>query len=130
MSSYLNFYVIPKEENDEKKKPVFLTSFSRSNELYSIFYDNLHIAFIGDEKEKYTELSSVVINSLLSNADHNINNISKRIIELEKHAAGNMEIISEILDLREYLEELKENRNYVQFIDFMARDSKICCNID
>lgn len=130
MSSYLNFYVIPKEENDEKKKPVFLTSFSRSNELYSIFYDNLHIAFIGDEKEKYTELSSVVINSLLSNADHSINNISKRIIELEKHAAGNMEIISEILDLREYLEELKENRNYVQFIDFMARDSKICCNID
>ena len=119
MSSYLNFY-IPKG-NIEEEKPLLLTSFSRSNELYSIFYDNLNIAFTGDEENKYTKLDVM---------DTSINSVSKRITELEKYANGNYDIISEILNLKDYLEELKENRDYVRFIAFIVADTTLYCNID
>jgi hypothetical protein len=128
MSSYLNFY-IPKG-NIEEEKPLLLTSFSRSNELYSIFYDNLNIAFIGNEENKYTKLEYSDLEHILDVMDTSINSVSKRITELEKYANGNYDIISEILSLKDYLEELKENRDYVRFIAFIVADTTLYCNID
>ena len=75
MSSYLNFY-IPKG-NIEEEKPLLLTSFSRSNELYSIFYDNLNIAFIGNEENKYTKLEYSDLEHILDVMDTSINSVSK-----------------------------------------------------
>ena len=51
MSSYLSFYLVPRAHPEEK---LLLQSFSRSNEVYQRFSDNLNIAYAGNE-EKYTK---------------------------------------------------------------------------
>ena len=67
MSSYLTFYIVPKEGN----KPIALLNYSRNNDIYQYFVDNVKVAFIGmEENPQYTELTeekgfkSVVVSHL------------------------------------------------------------------
>lgn len=60
MSSYLSFYLVPRAHPEEK---LLLQSFSRSNEVYQRFSDNLNIAYAGNE-EKYTKLTISDVESI------------------------------------------------------------------
>ena len=64
--------------------------------------------------------------------------IDKKINEYEKHANGNIDIINDILDLKEYREELVSTREYLEFLDELIDNTtynfenafeKIVCNI-
>jgi len=61
MSSYLSFYLVPRAHPEEK---LLLQSFSRSNEVYQRFSDNLNIAYAGNE-EKYTKLTISDVESVI-----------------------------------------------------------------
>lgn len=135
MSSYLNIYIQPKQENLE---PIKLVNYSRNSEVYQAFYEDIHPTYIGDDKIKYTDLSVNDIDKVLRSLNESINNTSKRLNEYEKHASGNTEIINNIIELKEYLEELKETSNTINFIRRLVEGAshnltgfnKVMCNID
>lgn len=68
MSSYLSFYLVPRAHPEEK---LLLQSFSRSNEVYQRFSDNLNIAYAGNE-EKYTKLTISDVESVIQDIDADI----------------------------------------------------------
>lgn len=134
MSSYLTFYVVPKEKG---AKPISLISYSRNSEIYQYFNDNIRVAYIGMEEPQYTELTSDEVRLVLDDVIRDISKAEKRVFEYEKHAAGNSEIIDEILSVKDYLETLYHCRSRIEFIQEIVEDVKynddlkaIYCNVD
>lgn len=134
MSSYLSFYLKLKEENT---KPVFLTCYSRNNPIYQSFYENIDIAYAGNE-ETYTHLTLDDVNKIITDLKGDISNVKKRITTYKEHAYGNLEIINEIISSEEYLEELTSTLHSVYFIQDLVNNaeasyceySEVLCNID
>lgn len=85
MSSYLSFYLVPKAHPEER---LLLQSFSRSNEVYQRFFDNLSIAHAGNE-EKYTKLTVSDVESVIRDLDDDIAKAEARRVEYEKFCHGN-----------------------------------------
>lgn len=134
MSSYLSFYLKLKEENT---KPVFLTCYHRNDPIYQSFYENISIAYTGNE-EAYTYLTTHDVDRVISNLKGDISNIKKRIAAYKEHANGNLEIIDEIISSEDYLEELTSTLHSVYFIQDLVNNaensigdySEVLCNID
>ena len=134
MSSYLTFYLVPKAEDS---KPLDLISYSRNNNVYNYFNENLNPAYIGIKEIQYTELNISKIDLVLDDINSDINSINNRLLEYEKHANGNIEIIEEILNQKEYLKEVINAKNIVEFIKSLILEStyswsnynKVLCNI-
>lgn len=133
MSSYINIYGVLK--NSDKK--INLVGFSRNHQFYQELNEHINIAWAGD-KDIYTELTSSLVQSVISDVEQQISNIDKKINEYEKHANGNIDIINDILDLKEYREELVSTREYLEFLDELIDNTtynfenafeKIVCNI-
>lgn len=132
MSSYLSFYLVPKAHPEEK---LLLQSFSRSNEVYQRFSDNLNIAYAGNE-EKYTKLTTSDVESVIQDIDADITKAETRRTEYEKFCYGNPESIEEIISTKEYIRDLQSTRDYISFIRDILTDldysgfSDVLCNID
>lgn len=132
MSSYLSFYLVPRAHPEEK---LLLQSFSRSNEVYQIFSDNLNIAYAGNE-EKYTKLTISDVESVIQDIDADITKAETRRTEYEKFCYGNPESIEEIISTKEYIRDLQSTRDYISFIRDILADldysgfSDVLCNID
>ena len=139
MSSYLNFYLIPKKEEGKEEKYIALTSYSRNTEIYQRFSELLNPAFIGTEGEiKYSYISREDIEDVLQDFDKDIQKAKARLSEYEKYAAGNCECINDIIEMKEYLEELQYWRAKASFIADIIEDidlynedlEKMACNVD
>lgn len=135
MSSYLTFYLKVKEI----EKPVSLISYSRSTDIYQYFSENINPAYIGmDDETKYTELKQSDVDAVIADMNIDIAKAKKRIEEYEKHAGGSQEIIEEILNWKEYIEDLEYWVHKVEFIKELVIDSgysycsydKVLCNVD
>ena len=132
MSSYLSFYLVPRAHPEEK---LLLQSFSRSNEVYQRFSDNLNIAYAGNE-EKYTKLTISDVESVIQDIDADITKAETRRTEYEKLCYGNPESIEEIISTKEYIRDLQSTRDYISFIRDVLTDldysgfSDVLCNID
>lgn len=132
MSSYLSFYLVPRAHPEEK---LLLQSFSRSNEVYQRFSDNLNIAYAGNE-EKYTKLTISDVESVIQDIDADITKAETRRTEYEKFYYGNPESIEEIISTKEYIRDLQSTRDYISFIRDVLTDldysgfSDVLCNID
>lgn len=132
MSSYLSFYLVPKAHPEER---LLLQSFSRSNEVYQRFFDNLSIAHAGNE-EKYTKLTVSDVESVIRDLDDDIAKAEARRVEYEKFCHGNSELIEEMISTKEYIRDLQSTRNYISFIRDILVDldysgfSDVLCNID
>lgn len=132
MSSYLSFYLVPKAHPEER---LLLQSFSRSNEVYQRFFDNLSIAYAGNE-EKYTKLTVSDVESVIQDLDGNIAKAEARRVEYEKFCHGNSELIEEIISTKEYIRDLQSTRDYISFIRDILTDldysgfSDVLCNVD
>lgn len=136
MSSYLTFYIVPKEEDS---KPISLMSYSRSNEIYQYFNDSLSISYAGNGDEiNYTELTVSHVDRVIEHLKCDIDKSKARLQEYEKHASGNLEIIEEILNQKDYLNDLEGTlyqiyciRNIVEESTYSWNDyNKVLCNID
>ena len=132
MSSYLSFYLVPRAHPEEK---LLLQSFSRSNEVYQRFSDNLNIAYAGNE-EKYTKHTISDVESVIQDIDADITKAETRRTEYEKFCYGNPESIEEIISTKEYIRDLQSTRDYISFIRDVLTDldysgfSDVLCNID
>lgn len=132
MSSYLSFYLVPKAHPEER---LLLQSFSRSNEVYQRFFDNLSIAYAGNE-EKYTKLTVSDVESVIQDLDGDIAKAEARLAEYEKFCHGNSEFIEEIISTKEYIRDLQSTRDYISFIRDILTDldyggfSDVLCNVD
>lgn len=133
MSSYLNIYA---KFKDDSREPLLLVSYTRSSEVYQYFEQEIHPIFMGMDEIKYTDLTfdntGLVCDALISE----IKKLSKRIEEYEKHAGGNLEIINEIIALKEYKEELKDALSECAFIKMLTGETQysytkytLACNI-
>lgn len=136
MSSYLTFYIVPKEEGS---KPISLMSYSRNNEIYQYFNDSLSISYAGNGDEiNYTELTVSHVDKVIEDLKCDIDKSKARLQEYEKHASGNLEIIEEILNQKDYLNDLEGTlyqiyciRNIVEESTYNWNDyNKVLCNID
>ena len=131
MSSYLSFYLVPKAHPEER---LLLQSFSRSNEVYQRFFDNLSIAHAGNE-EKYTKLTVSDVESVIRDLDDDIAKAEARRVEYEKFCHGNSELIEEMISTKEYIRDLQSTRDYISFIRDILADldysgfSDVLCNI-
>lgn len=132
MSSYLSFYLVPKAHPEEK---LLLQSFSRSNEVYQRFFDNLSITYAGNE-EKYTKLTVSDVESVIRDLDDDIAKAEARRVEYEKFCHGNSELIEEMISTKEYIRDLQSTRDYISFIRDILADldysgfSDVLCNVD
>ena len=132
MSSYLSFYLVPRAHPEER---LLLQSFSRSNEVYQRFFDNLSVAYAGNE-EKYTKLTVSDVESVIRDLDDDIAKAEARRVEYEKFCHGNSELIEEMISTKEYIRDLQSTRDYISFIRDILADldysgfSDVLCNID
>ena len=132
MSSYLSFYLVPKVHPEEK---LLLQSFSRSSDVYQKFCDTLDIVYAGDE-EKYTELTTNDVESVMHDIDTDIAKAETRRLEYEKFCHGNIESIEEIISIKEYMRDLQNTRDYISFLRDILADieyggfKSVLCNID
>ena len=132
MSSYLSFYLVPKAHPEER---LLLQSFSRSNEVYQWFFDNLSVAYAGNE-EKYTKLTVSDVESVIRDLDDDIAKAEARRVEYEKFCHGNSELIEEMISTKEYIRDLQSTRDYISFIRDILADldysgfSDVLCNVD
>jgi lipopolysaccharide export LptBFGC system permease protein LptF len=138
MSSYLSFYIVPKRKNDkEEKKHIIIASYSRSSEIYQRFYENLGVAYIADE-QKYTTLSKEDIYRVKSDLKEDIEKTVKRYTEFERYAKDNPDYINEIIELKEYAEDLEYWKAKISFLQDIVEEAgmyssgveEVCCNID
>ena len=136
MSSYLTFYLLPKAEDS---KPLDLISYSRSTGVYQYFNDNLNVAYIGNgEETQYTELTVDDVNLVIEDLKKDINKTKNKVLEYEKQAAGNSEIIEYIIELKEYIEDLEWALYKTEFIRDLVVEAtysycdynKVLCNVD
>lgn len=139
MSSYLNLYLKLKPKEDDSgnlvnEKPVMFASFCSSHPLYEALEQYVPYGNGGDD-DKYTNLTPSIIQYAVSETSASLSKWKNRIIELEKHAGGNMDIISEIIENKEYLDELQETYTQLLLIknivddlaDFSYYDAECLC---
>ena len=136
MSSYLNIYVVPKTQSEDTKH-LTLMCFSSSHELYSTITECINVAYAG-ESEIYTDLTEENMLEILQEVSNDITRMEKRLVEYEKYAAHNTDLITEIIESKSYLEELERTKHYVEIIQVLVWNTnhgfnsfkKVCCNIN
>lgn len=119
MSSYFNIYIVPKKD----KTPIEIVSYSRSDDIYAAIADVINIPWSGEELQ-YADLSVENINEVIDNIKQDINKVDKRIIEYEKHANGNSDLIEDILSQKEYREGLDDVLKRLRFLSDIIYDAK------
>ena len=119
MSSYLNIYIVPKKD----KTPIEIVSYSRADDIYAAIADVINIPWSSEELQ-YADLSLENINQVIDNIKQDINKVDKRIIEYEKHANGNADLIEDILSQKEYRESLDEVLKRLYFLSDIIYDAK------
>lgn len=135
MSSYLNIFVRRKDESsDSNNKPICICSYTRSSNIYQEIYERINPAWAGD-KEVYTELSTNDIEGIISEIKENILSTEKRISKYKELCNGSLDVIGDIIDLEEYLDELKVTLGSFYTLEHIVNNSKfndnvILCNID
>lgn len=135
MSSYLNIYVVPKTQSEDAKH-LTLMCFSSSHELYHTITECINVAYAG-ESEIYTDLTEENMLEILQEVSNDISRMEKRLVEYEKYAAHNTDLITEIIEGKSYLEELVRTKHYVEMIQALVWNTnhgfnsfnKVCCNI-
>lgn len=123
MSSYLNFYLKPKENKKRyteegevevklTQEPLLLLSYSRNTDVYQSFDENLNIAYAGNE-DKYTELTVKDCDEVINDVKNDIEKTERRLEISYKIAKQNIndDLFSDIHSMEEYLDDLKRNLN-------------------
>lgn len=121
MSSYLNFYLVPKKKDEvQNPKPLLFQSHCRSSNIYKTFYEELNPAYIGNGDEyQYSDLSADDVLYCINRAKRDLEitekNLNNKIDAYKTIMGPNIEspnlddIIDSYICTKEYIEELKEN---------------------
>lgn len=131
MSSYLTFYLVPKNTEPISKKPMALMSYSRNSDVYQAFYKNAHPAFIGNgDNPNYTELTKELISSVVKELKEDLEKYKrnseakikalKELPKLEGEALD--EYLQETTSIAEYIQELENTLKEVEFIAWIVSE--------
>lgn len=134
MSSYLNFYLLPKESKKKytsdgeieiklSTEPLNLCNYTRSSDIYQAFNDTLNIAYAGNE-EKYTELTKDKMKQVIDDVKSDLEKAEKRLEInykiLREHY--NDDIWSEIHSSEEYVSDLKNVIKQLSYFEDLLDD--------
>ena len=134
MSSYLNFYLLPKESKEKytsegeteiklSTEPLNLCSYSRSSAIYQAFNSTLNIAYAGNEYN-YTELTKDKMKQVIDYVKSDLKKAEKRLEInykiLKEHY--NEDICSEIHSSEEYVSDLKNVIEQLDYFDNLVND--------
>lgn len=109
MSSYLTIYLKLKQNNQIMR----LFDFSSSTEIYQYFTDTIHPTW---SENNYTKLDDDMLNDVLNDIHRDIINTQTRISELRLCAHGNVDIVNEILELKELVKSLESCKTQVYIL--------------
>ena len=157
MSSYLTFYLKPKEykkklvydENDcctEKEvklsngEPLHLISYARSSDIYQAYYKELHPAYVG-VNEEYTELTYEDSKNVCNAFELEIKQTEKRLevdYKMLKESGYAPELYEEIQSFETYLAEQRSTLQELKFISSLVYEislgyndfEKVLINVD
>lgn len=156
MSSYLNFYVVPrlsKKKYDYTKDdghteveiklseglPLLLLNYSRNSDIYQAYNDTLNPAYGGME-EKYTELSYEDAQRVAREFENDLEKSEQRLAinyKMLKEGGYSSELWEEIQSGETYVAEQKESLEELRFIANLVYEiktwgdfEKILINID
>lgn len=117
MSSYLNFYLVPKkrEGQEEEPKPLLFQSWSRNSNVYQAFDENFSIVYVGN-REAYTDITPSIVKDVIECVEEDLKKVKKRLKETIKlfkdTAITSLEVYesyqNDCLSTQEYIEELEE----------------------
>ena len=160
MSSYLNFYLVPKKvkkkfsfseesENNEieekltEGKPLLFMSYSRNSGIYSAYNELLNPPFIGVKEDEFhsMDLSKDNAEYVVNEFTNDVNRIKKRLevsYKILKESGYSSELWEEIQSMEEYLEEENETLTDLKYIALLVSKidgrftdfEKIIINID
>ncbi len=155
MSSYLTFYLVPKKtrvvykegKGEEEVKvsegiPLPLIIYTRSSNIYQLFYEKIHPVYAGLE-EKYTTLTIEKMKDLLNTYRREIAEDEenyKNKVQVIRELGGNLEAvnINELIEDSNLIKEKKETLSELEFISSLVHDvefgytgfEKVLINID
>lgn len=154
MSSYLTFYLVPKktriickEGKEEEVKvsegiPLPLIMYTRSSNIYQLFYEEIHPVYAGLE-EKYTTLTIEKMKDLLNTYRREITEDEEHYrnkVQVIRELGGNLEAvnINELIEDSNLIKEKKETLSELEFISSLVHDvelgytgfEKVLINID
>lgn len=134
MSSYLNFYVVPKKKykvDGKESKPLCIFSISRNNEIYQAFQDSISPVFIGMEEIHYTELTAEKMKQVVDDYSTEVKRMEKQYQNkcdiVEKLTKVEEETIDELVHTKEYLDEITDALKELNFIYGIVHDISIGC---
>ena len=122
MSQYLNIYIKAKGHN----KPLFLTQYSRSSEVYDIITEEYVIPY-DDDGKTYCDLPLSTLQSCLTRLKEQREKITQKEAnrkEALEHIHNNKEAVSDILeeldDCVKYVRELDEEIEEISHLVWLA----------
>ncbi len=118
MSSYLNIYLLPvvSEDNKEPKK-LLLDQYSRNSPIYQAFNENISPIYAWkDDKEQFEELTEEKLSMVRDGVKEDYDKAKNRLEEYEKHC-NNVDVLEDIISMKEYIKELEEPLNYISFLE-------------
>lgn len=145
MSSYLNFYLVPKknkitysyDDNGHKEeevkltegKPLLFSSYSRSGDVYQAFNDVLSIAYTGDG-DKYTDITVDDVKRVINEYEVEINETKNRLAvnyKMLKEGGYHEELYVDIQSAEKYL---KEQEHILNILNIILKIVYECYNVN
>ena len=124
MSSYLNIYGVSKKTKEKE----LIVSFSRSNDIYQEIDEEINVIIMyeydNDKEPRYSELCSSSVRRAIDNVEERISNSEKRLAEYEKHANGNLEIVDEIIQLKDFIKTEYAVASKLEFLYDICEDTE------
>lgn len=125
--NHLTFYVRPKDGG----KPIDIITFSRSTEIFQYFTDHLKLS------SEFTKISENDVREIQSVLTTDIYRNKMRLETYEKYAHINVDLVEEVIGIKEYIGQLTKAKFYIDFIMLMveesessySRSSEICCTV-
>jgi len=145
MSSYLNFYLVPKKKDwmSEEPKPLLFNSYSRGTEVYQSIYEELNPVWYGNgDTPAYTEITAGDIKKVVNATKEYLERIETKLEHkmecYKKLSVEDIEdAVSDYTSSKEYIEEVKENiadlegiYNWMLDLEYSDFEKKVLINYD
>ena len=145
MSSYLNFYLVPKKKDwmTDEPKPLVFNSYSRGTDVYQSIYEELNPMWIGnDDTPRYTEITADDIKKVINATKKYLKNTEAKLeYRMEGYKKLSVEetedAVNDYVSSKEYTEDIKQNiadlegiHTWMSDLKYSDFEEKILINTD
>lgn len=123
MSCYLNIYLVPKSEEGQGSKPIFLTQYSRSTDIYSAFTENMVVPYVID-KDVYADLTPSIMQEVKHDIEKSISTMRSRTNILYKMLEKNYneDLKDDIVSSEDFIKGLQEELKVIKKIEYIVSE--------